>query len=278
MITRPQLASPPAIAVLTRGELAIASPIRRAEASLAGTAHGDRDELLRALAVLHDLMREVEQHGQQGCAKSRELADRPHRRPVRSRPCPVASSSSVSEVEVSLSTVIALNDASVASRSMRLQQVGRQSRVGDDESQHRRHVGCHHARALGDPGQRHRHAMDRRGRHRTLGEGVGGHDRLGGGLDAIGPQAVGELGHARGDLLDRQPLADHAGGGDEHLLGPAAQRRWPSPRPRPAPPRRPRAPRNTLALPALTSTRPRPAMRAGSRDTTGPGGRRWSSA
>ena len=75
------------------------------------------------------------------------------------RAAPVANSSSVSEVEVSLSTVIALNEASVASPQERLQHLGRQRRVGDDEGQHGRHVGRDHARAFGDPGEGHGHAQ-----------------------------------------------------------------------------------------------------------------------
>jgi hypothetical protein len=58
MTTRPQLASSPAMAVLTSGELAIDRPTRRALSSdRAGDR--DRDELLRAFAILHDQVREL---------------------------------------------------------------------------------------------------------------------------------------------------------------------------------------------------------------------------
>ena len=110
MTTRPQLASPPAIAVLTSGELAIARPIRRAEASLAGAAHRDRDQLLRALAVAHHLLGQVEQHLLERRAKAGERGIVGAATGAGWPACPVANSSSVSEVEVSLSTVIALNE------------------------------------------------------------------------------------------------------------------------------------------------------------------------
>ena len=51
--TRPQLGSPPAIAVLTSGELAMEKPIRRAAASLSAPVTSICDQLGQALAVLH---------------------------------------------------------------------------------------------------------------------------------------------------------------------------------------------------------------------------------
>ena len=47
-----------------------------------------------------------------------------------------------------------------------------------------------------------------------------------------------EVRHPGGDPLDRQPLADHAGRGHQHLPGARSRGRLPPPRPRPAPPRR----------------------------------------
>ena len=63
---------------------------------------------------------------------------------------PVANSSSVSLVEVSLSTVTALKVLSVAADSSACSTGSRDRRVGRDEGQHRRHVGRDHAGALGD--------------------------------------------------------------------------------------------------------------------------------
>ena len=62
----------------------------------------------------------------------------------------------VSVVEVSPSTVIAVEDLSAARRQQRLQRRRRDLRVGEDEAQHRRHVGRDHAGALGDAGDRDR--------------------------------------------------------------------------------------------------------------------------
>ena len=68
---------------------------------------------------------------------------------------PVANSSSVSLVEVSLSTVTALKRLADACRKQRLQHGRGDRRVGCHERQHRRHVGRDHARALGDAVDRH---------------------------------------------------------------------------------------------------------------------------
>ena len=61
MTTRPQLASSPAIAVFTSGELAIESAIRLAALALAAPVTVHLDEFARAFAVPHDLMGEIEQ-------------------------------------------------------------------------------------------------------------------------------------------------------------------------------------------------------------------------
>src|SRR5215470_9153594 len=63
MTTRPQLASSPAIAVFTSGELAIESAILRAE---------DFDQLARALAVAGDLLRQIGEDGVEGLAECRQ--------------------------------------------------------------------------------------------------------------------------------------------------------------------------------------------------------------
>ena len=65
MTTRPQLASSPAIAVFTSGELAIDSAIRRADLSTSAPSTMHFDQLARAFAVAHDLLGEVGQHGLQ---------------------------------------------------------------------------------------------------------------------------------------------------------------------------------------------------------------------
>jgi hypothetical protein len=116
MTMRPQLGSSPASAVLTSGELAMASAMRLRGGVGLGPGHRDSREFGGALAVLHHLMRES------------RITPRAPRRKARAgvvgavdgRPAaaPVAASSSVSEVEVSLSTVMALKLVSVASASI----------------------------------------------------------------------------------------------------------------------------------------------------------------
>ena len=59
--TRPQLASSPATAVLTSGELAIDSAMRLAERAEVAPVDRHLDELARALAVAHHLLGEIEQ-------------------------------------------------------------------------------------------------------------------------------------------------------------------------------------------------------------------------
>ena len=75
-----------------------------------GALDADLDELARALAVAHDLMGEIEQHLVERAAEGGEarVGGVGDLGAPRLAAAPVANSSSVSEVEVSLSTVIAL--------------------------------------------------------------------------------------------------------------------------------------------------------------------------
>ena len=66
----------------------------------------------------------------------------------------------MSLVEVSLSTVMALNEAFTPDAEQFLQDGRRQLRVGEHERQHRRHVGRDHARAFGDAVDRDPMAVD----------------------------------------------------------------------------------------------------------------------
>ncbi len=106
--TRPQLASSPAMAVLTSGELAMARPMRRALSSLSAPVTRNFDELLRPFAVAHDKVGEL-------AADVVPARRRRRRRPGSSNEAsgalpalPVAKASTVSLVEVSLSTVMQL--------------------------------------------------------------------------------------------------------------------------------------------------------------------------
>ena len=148
---RPQLASPAAIAVLTSGELPIASPMRRAARVVAAPVTSIVTNFCGALAVAHDLLREIDHHRVERAAETGEprvvgAGDAAHAAPGRSR-----TAARVSLVEVSPSTVIELNErarspptssgcSTVAGKLASVKTIG----------QHRRHVRRDHARALGD--------------------------------------------------------------------------------------------------------------------------------
>ena len=154
MTTRPQLASSPAIAVFTSGELAIDSATRCALASDTAPSTVDGDELGRALAVAHDEMGELRaQIGQRRL--ERVGAGIVERSASGALPAaPVAKASTVSEVEVSLSTVMQEKLRAVGLGQHRLEE-GRLDRgIGEDEAEHRRHVRRDHARSLDDADQR----------------------------------------------------------------------------------------------------------------------------
>ena len=93
----------------------------------------------------------------------------------------------------------------------RLQHVGRDLRVGEDEGQHGRHVRRDHAGALGDAVEDDRHAADLGHARGALRIGVGGHDRP----RRIGPGIVrqpgGHVGQALRDGIVGQDVADDAG-------------------------------------------------------------------
>ena len=137
---------------------------------------------------------------------------------------PVAASSRVSEVEVSLSTVIELKVASVLRCSMRCSIGGTDGRVGEDVDQHRGHVGGDHARAFGDACDMDRAAVTLDRRRSALGEGVGGHHRLSGHVDAVFAEASHEGGQGGSDAVMRQRFTDDAGRGGEHAVGRDTQR------------------------------------------------------
>ena len=112
---------------------------------------------------------------------------------------PLASTSTVSLVDVHPSTVIALNDAPTAPRERRVQRGRVDGGVGREHGQHRRHVRRQHGRPLG-------HAPDREPVARDddlLGHGVGGHDGPGRAGAGLGVRAA-AAGHDRRQVrLDR---------------------------------------------------------------------------
>ena len=74
--TRPQLASSPAIAVFTSGELAIDIAIFRADFFVRRALDDDLDQLARAFAVARHLFGEIGQHRSKRLAEMPSGADR----------------------------------------------------------------------------------------------------------------------------------------------------------------------------------------------------------
>ena len=106
---RPQFGSCPAMAVLTRGELAMAMATRCASCVDGSPGHAHLDEFGGTFAVADHLMRQVHHHPAQRRLEGlgNRALDLGRRRLGRWPPA-----SSVSEVEVSLSTVIELKVSS----------------------------------------------------------------------------------------------------------------------------------------------------------------------
>ena len=223
--TRPQLASSPAIAVLTSGELAIDSAMRRAERLRRRALDDDLDQLARALAVARDLLGEIGEHAARTPRGRPSAADRSRARSsARLRAAPVAKASSVSEVEVSPSIVTALNVSTTASETIACSAgaaIGASVKTNDSMVAMSGAImpaplamplivtvaSPSFARAVA-----------------TFGKRVGGHDRLGGIEEAAGARASrASLSITPSNALRRQRLADHAGRGEEHLGGLAAR-------------------------------------------------------
>ena len=157
MTTRPQLASSPATAVFTSGELAIAMAMRLADVAPFAPVTFTVDEFSRALAVPGDLLGEVAEEAFQRLAEFLEAAvarqrdgggtalggaGRKEQERVRGRGVAVDGHA----VEAFVGALL----------QQRLQDGGRDRRIGEDEGQHGRHVGSDHARALGEPVDGHR--------------------------------------------------------------------------------------------------------------------------
>ncbi len=162
---RPQLASSPAKAVLTSGLSAMVRAILRAEAIDLAPSTVDLDELGRPLAVLHQLLGQVEQHGLQ---LGPEIGQPPVRG-VRDRRRLALPGGEQHQGVVGRAVAVHRDrverPGGVAVEQI-AQHLGRQFRVGGDEGEDRRHVRRDHARTLGDARDAHPLAVD-------LGFGVG---------------------------------------------------------------------------------------------------------
>jgi hypothetical protein len=176
MTMRPQLASSPAIAVLTSGELAIAKPMRRAAPSSSAPVtvtvmNFSAPSPSRATSWASSRVTVPS-----ALAKpARRRSDSPWNRSRRLPAAPVATHSTVSLVEVSPSTVMQLKLESTA-RASSACRTSAAGGIGEQEAEQRRHVGGDHAGALGEAVDRHLAPVQpgRGGCH--LGKGIGGHD------------------------------------------------------------------------------------------------------
>ena len=151
MTMRPQFASSPAIAVLTSGELATASAVRRA----AGSSTAPRTSMVtnfempspsfttccaRSSITLSSAARNDRTRG----SAASVIGEWPA--------APVANTSVVSLVEVSESTVMAVEGSLGGGCEQRLKGRWRDNGVGEHEGQHRRHIRSTSASLLDDTG------------------------------------------------------------------------------------------------------------------------------
>ena len=182
MTTRPQLASSPAIAVLTSGELAIDSAMRLAErADLAPvtvtstclrapspsrTTCSASDFRTWSRPARNAPMRGVFDIGDAACAAFGCRAGGKQQQRVAGRGVAVDG--------------YRVEGLCRCRRQQALQHAGGDRRVGRDEGQHGRHVRRDHAGALGDAVDGHLDVAEPDGRGRIFRIGVGGHDRLAG--------------------------------------------------------------------------------------------------
>ena len=225
--------------------------------------HLDGDEFLRALAVAHDLLRQVDHHRVERAAEIAEPAIARARHAAGAAPCRSRTAARVSLVEVSPSTVIAVERALGRRAEQRLQHRRRQRRVGEDIGQHRRHVGRDHARALGE-------AVDgapRRRRSSAVAVAPLGKVSVVMIARAAFAQRLGRrqrrrrAASAADDLLAGQRLADHAGRGDVDLAAARSRRARAAARAVVSTTSVPARPVKTLALPELTTIAARLAAR-----------------
>ena len=168
---RPQLGSEPAIAVFTRGELAIARAICVAAASSAAprtwmviffrapspsraiiSARSCRTQLSTSSKTSCSLATQLDAAGAVGQNEQRVVGG---------------------HVAVDAEPV----EAPSGREDQRLAQPGRRDvGVGHDEAQHRRHVRVDHASALGHPRDPHHAVVERKFPEGHLGDPIGGHD------------------------------------------------------------------------------------------------------
>ena len=212
---RPQFGSPPFSAALTSGEFATPRAARSTSTRVAA-AHDHAADPRRALAVAHDLERELAQEGVEGLAEAQLvlglLLDRHAACAARHQQRRVVRG----ELAVDRDAVERALDGHAE------QQVGGRGverGVGLHEAEHRRERRLDHARALGLRAEADcAAARELDVERRALLERVGGHDRRGEVGVAVGPQPARGAGEAGDDRLRVERDADDAGRGDRDLL------------------------------------------------------------
>ncbi len=221
MTIRPQLASSPATAVLTNGELAMARPMTLAARALAAPLTVILTNLLAPSPSLTTCSARSSSKSSSFLRKSRSSGSLA----VSILACdalPVANAKRVSLVDVSESTVDAIEGLGRPFGQQLLQHGGRQGGVGEDEGQHGGHIGGDHPGALAKAVDAHLFVADFGGSGGHLGIGVGGQNGMGGVAPAVGRQFSQGVAQGLGDfrILERNP--DGPGRGDKHLAGLAA--------------------------------------------------------
>ena len=184
----------------------------------------DGDELARSFAVAHHLLRKIAQKlverapeggrarigGVLNSRRAPSLSGGEDHQRVRSRRVAVDGD----RVERPLDRF----------RQHRLERARRDGRVGEDVSQHGRHVGSDHACPLGDAVDHDLGVAQLDPCGRDLRIGVGGHDRLGGAKERIGLCLRDQRAHHARDPRSVERLADDAGRSHEDFAGEGADR------------------------------------------------------
>ena len=223
MTMRPQFASSPAIAVLTSGELATASAVRRA----AGSSTAPRTSMVtnfempspsfttccaRSSITLSSAARNDRTSGLGGIGDWRVAggAGREHQRGVVGRGVRVDGDA----VEGSLG----------GGCEQRLKGRWRDNGVGEHEGQHRRHIRSNPSPLPSDDtGYLNGNVVDDCRRGAALRKRIGRRDRAGCLLPIRLSQILYRAGQSCDQLIGRQELADDPGGRNEHPFGQAAQ-------------------------------------------------------
>ncbi len=223
MTTRPQLASSPAIAVFTSGELAIDIAIRRADSSDTAPVTSTSTNLVAPSPSRTTC------NARSSSTPSTALAERVETRVGgRLYRRDVGGAGREEEQRVGGRCVAVDCDrveaAANAGRQDLLQHRRRDRRVRRHEGKHRRHIRRDHAGPLGDAVDADFDVVDLRRRGCALGEGVGRHDRARRRFPAFRPRIAHHVADDGGEPFGRQRLTDDTGGCEQNIFRLATQR------------------------------------------------------